>query len=604
MRSLRSAIVGAAAVLVSATAAAGPLKLLPDDTRIVVPAAAHGEERNAANFLQEWMRKAYRVQKGFDIVGEDKTADAGGRTLIAVGKTRWATDPRLEKLQRDGFIIRRQAESVVIAGGSPKGTVCGAAHFLDRFCGVRIYMPNELFFRLPDKGEILLPDDIDVMEEPFVRNCMMTGSNYIAEEGLWFRANSAFRKESFNHQHSMYERFPPEQYAGTYPEIYPILKGKRYLPQSAKDQGWQPCLSEPRLVDAAAESAAAYFKDRPDVRYISFSVMDSHSHCECDRCMAAVKEWLAKDPREGKSWAYSLMNAVFLNNLAQRLKRDYPDKLIVYIAYSQVRQPPPFKLHGNIVPVVVFTIADTLIDRVLEPPGNNLIDRWAKVSSNFGHHDWGEGMGYMIPRSYIGLTSKVARYVKEKGLTWHYAHFEAYANWGLDGPKLYITPRIWWNPDVDVEKLWDQLCDDLFPASRDAMREYFATLEKLWIAMDDQCERKLFKWSNQFLLGTPEQQALMRKCRELLDRAAQTAADDREKQRVRLFSKTFRVSEYLCEFANAEEVEKARMDEARRYVEEHIAGDPLTLFGARDKARVRATFEQALTVSTKGKPVR
>ncbi|MBM4050595.1 MAG: DUF4838 domain-containing protein, partial [Planctomycetes bacterium] len=462
---LRAAVF-AFGLTLSALVYAGPLGVRPDGTVIVVPNAPHERESAAARLLQEWLRKACRAETGFEILAEDKLGDAQGRAVLALGRTKWAP-AEAAKLYRDGFIIRREGERVVIAGGEPAGTFFGAAHFLDKFCGVRFYMPGDLFTSLPEKPEVTLPDAVDITEEPFVKNCTMTGvANMPAVEGPWLQRSTAHRKESFSHQHSMFQRFPPEQFAQRFPEIYPILKGQRYIPQAANDQRWQPCLSEPKLLDAAEESAIAYFQKTPEVNFISFSVQDSHEFCQCPRCQAEVDKHRVADAKFGDVTAYSLMNATFINRLAERLEKKLPDKTIVYIAYAKVRRPPPFKLHRNVMPVLVFTIADTIIDRVLEPGGNIPLDRWAEVSRRFGHHDWGEGMGYLIPRSYIGLTAQVARFVKQKGLSWGYAHFEAYPNWGLDGPKLYLTPKIWWNPDVDVDPLWRQFCADMFPQAQ------------------------------------------------------------------------------------------------------------------------------------------
>ncbi len=564
----------------------GDLPLDPRDTVLALPAPPAAEETQAAQLLQEWLRKASRSRDGFEIVAEDKVRGKA----IALGRTRWA--PKAD-LARDGFAIRRQGAVVAIAGGSPAGTFHGAAHFLDRFCGVRFYMPGDLFASLPAEPRLAVPE-IDLKEEPFVRNCMMTGVGLVPGEGEWLKRNAAARKEPFTHQHSMFDRFPPGTFARKYPDLYPVRDGKRHVPASASDQGWQPCLTEPALLDAAEESAAAYFEKRPDLTHISFSIQDSNKFCQCPRCASALEEYAKADPKGGRVGALSRLNAEFLNKVAERLEKKLPDKTIVYIAYSDVRATPPFRLHKNILPVVVFTIADTIIDRVLEPPEGNMIDLWSKAASRFGHHDWGQGLGYLIPRFYPGLQARVLRAVKAKGLDFGYAHFEAYPNWGLDGPKLFITSRLWWNPDTDPEKLLDRFCADLFPRAREPMRAYWAALEKLWIAMDNQHERKLYRWGNQFVLGTEEQRRLAREARERLDQAAGLAADGPEKSRVELFSKTYRLTEYLFELANPPKADPAKADEVRRYAAERIAPDPMTIFGGGSPDKPKALADQAL----------
>ena len=608
----RSFLAGLSAPLL-VQAQSSPLKLSPE-TIIALAGAAAEQERNAASLLQEYLRKSWSTGTGFEIRTEAEVP-AKVRSVIAVGKTRWAPGKELAALHRDGFLLRRDGKSLIVAGGSPQGSFYGAAAFLDRFLGIRFYMPGDLFTVVPKRSTFSV-SELNIVEEPFVKSCMMSGAggysgtggsadpNPRPAEREWLSRNAALRKESlaFTHQHSMFARFPPEKFAARYPEIYPILNGKRYIPSDPHDQKWQPCLTEPKLVDAGEESALDFYRQNPQLEYLSFSIQDSHIFCQCDRCNAE----LAKHGGD-KVQAYSDMNAAFLNRLAERLAINLPKngipskKTIVYIAYSDVRAVPSFPIHKSIVPVVVFKIGDMLIDKVLDP-ANNLVDHWAAAVKKMGNHDWGQGSGYFIPRYYTGLTSRFFRYVKAKQLEWSYQHFEAYPNWGFDGPKLYITSKIWWNPEVDVNALWSQFTTDLFPAAAAPMYEYFQTMESLWVAMDDTAERKLKKWSNQFSL-TSEQRTLVDNGRKLLGRAASLASAPEEKTRIDLFSKCYRFSEYFFDIANAPAVDSAKIEKLRSYTRDVIAADPMTHFLAPDLPQLMENVDAAIGVITKSKPV-
>lgn len=588
--------------LASLAAAERPLRLEPATTGISVRAGASEREQAAARLLQEWLRKAVRSESGFEINSPERTSRA--RAVIEVGTRADA------KLFRDGYLIRRKGRRITIAGGSPAGTFFGAAAFLDRFAGVRFYMPGNLFTSLPASQRVEVPA-IEIREEPYVRNSMMSGTGGMRgtggtdtvtvrhEEAEWLMRNAAFRKESpgFSHQHSMYQRFPPEQFAKRYPEIYPVLKGARYIPSDPQDQRWQPCLTEPKLVDAAVESALAYFRAHPDRSYLSFSVQDSRVHCECGRCRRELEG--AKE----KSHAISAMNARLLNATAARLER-HPEtrgKTLVYIAYSEVREVPPFPLHPSILPVAVFTIGDSLIDKRFEP-GSHILEQWGSVSRQFGNHDWGQGNMYFIPRMYTHLTARLLREAKQRGLEYGYQHMETYPNWGLDGFKLWVTAKIWWNPDVDVAALWRQIADDMFPGAPRDMESYFDTLHRLWILMDNDAERKLRKWSNQFELRSEEQRLLVKDCRRRLDRALAAAKTAAERQRVELLSKSFRLSELFFELANAREVTREQIETVRRHAAGTIAPDPWTFFNAgANPGELMKDVEAALTAVTKNK---
>jgi hypothetical protein len=180
---------------------------------------------------------------------------------------------------------------------------------------------------------------------------------------------------------------------------------------------------------------------------------------------------------------------------------------------------------------------------------------------------------------------------------------EAYPNWGLDGPKLWVTARIFWNPDEDEEALWRQFARDLFPGASDSIHRYFSLLRELWIKMDNDAERKLRKWSNQFELRSEEQREMARECRRQLDRAAREARSESERARVALFSKSYRLTEYFFEFANTKQIPRARVEEARNHAQTIVAADPLSTYASGIPAEFNAMFNPALDAVTKGKIV-
>jgi len=220
----------------------------------------------------------------------------------------------------------------------------------------------------------------------------------------------------------------------------------------------------------------------------------------------------------------------------------------------------------------------------------------------FGNHDWYHGNGFLIPRSYTGYWSHFMKALQEKAPAGVFQHCECYPNWGLDGPKYWLMNRLWWEPELDPEMLWQQFCDDMFGPAAAPMRSYWRRWETLWIAMDNVKgpERKLFRWGRQFLADA-EDRAVLAACREDLDVAMGTAVTDRQRQRIELFSKTFRLCERLFELARAESLTQDRVDAVREYAVS-LVQDPMTLYGAGAKPeRALETIDRALTTLSKGK---
>ena len=572
-----------------------PVALTPAKTAIVTSGFLTSPEAGAAaRLLQKWLRAAAKTKTGFPIRKDNKLPLRKGTLAIAVGRTGFVNEQELASLDEHTIVMRRKGNVVCVFGGSPQATLWAAVRFLDEFAGVRFYMPDDLFTSTPPNLNVTIAG-VNRTITPYVKSCSTSGfHNDYHRETPWRRYNAMNRRRGGSHQHNMFTRFAPSRYAAKYPEIYPIIKGKRFIPKARKDRHWQPCFSEPRLVDVAVDSAIRYFKQYPDHLYIGFSVEDTHQFCECPRCAKGYKEIEASlvkeqpNPRRRRMFALRKIHSPiywrFMNSLAKRLETTLPaagikgKKLIVGLVYSATRGEIDFKLHPDICTWFVFKWSDGLIDKRLLPDGKGGyklggMEAWLSRSSHIGHHDWAHGKGMLIPRINTQLTSKFFRLFKPHDLV--FTHTEAYPNWGLDGPKLFIHSRIWWDPDVDVKALWKQFCDDMFGPASPTMYEYFMTLEDLWVSLNSMQERKLNRWYSQFLTR-PEHRTTIARCRQRLDKAAVLAETKEQKARIEQFSKSFRLSEKLFGLAAKPSAEKA--EELKAYVADVIAPDPMTAY--------------------------
>ena len=163
------------------------------------------------------------------------------------------------------------------------------------------------------------------------------------------------------------------------------------------------------------------------------------------------------------------------------------------------------------------------------------------------------------------------------GMPIEYTHLETYPSWGMDGPKYYLIGRIWWNPQVDVDALVEQFARDLFGEAARPMHEYFMLLETLYGSLNQMQERKIGRYRTQFLTR-PEHREMIARCRTLLDRAASVARDDPVRQRIELFSKTFRLSEFFFTAVADGQLTDPQARTIRDYARRVIAPDPLTVY--------------------------
>jgi len=588
------------------TMAAGPLELTPGDTLLVLPEQYVGQGNfDAAAELQRWLRAGAGVEQGFDVVREEDLESIRAKKIIALGRTQWVADDLVRGLSPAGYVLRRDANLVIVAGRTSQGTYHGAVRLLDEVCGVRFYMPTGLFTSDPRPAPAV-PELLDRRSDPFVQSAMMTGILSIPGDGGWSKRNGVGRRLGGTHQHSMYAMFPPSRYEKTHPEIYPIIDGKRHVPRDANDQGWQPCLSASGLVDAAEDSALRYFRRNPQAEYVAFSVQDGHAVCQCDACRAeyARHKTPGAEPREYQAAGFSRLYWRFVGSLAERLEKRLSGKRVVALVYGPARFPPEDRLPENVILFTNFHVAELDADRILAPDpatGVSRLDYVLRRCSFYGNHDWYHGRGFLMPRIYSGYWSRFMRHLADH-VEGAYMHAEAYPNWGLDGPKLYIAARLWWASRLDAGALLNEFCRDMFGPAAEPMRDYFAGLEQLWITLDNQKgpERKLFRWDRQFLADADDL-AAVRRCRDLLTRAESLAQTTPQRRRIALFSKTFRLPETLYRFAAAETVTQDDLTAFWQHVDREILPDPLTLHGAgQNPAELRGQIERAVGWTTDG----
>ncbi|MEO6908072.1 MAG: DUF4838 domain-containing protein [Abditibacteriaceae bacterium] len=582
-----------------------PLALSPESTFIApVSVAAEGNTDNAATLLQKYLRQIYGVTTGFDIVDQDKITSLEGKSILALGDSKWADDATLAKIPQFGYRLKRKANVIVIAGSKSTGTLAGVAHFLDQYCGVRFYMPGALWISVPVGKKIVLPD-IDQTDKPYVIGTDMTGVENVPGVGDWATYNQVFRKIGGSTQHNMFTMFPPSLYAEKYPQIYPILKGVRYIPKDGQDQGWNPDFNAPETLEAAKDSVKRYFEANPNDTYVAMGVMDSDNFDEGPATQAIIQRYQQKYPdlATAKVQAYSSIYWFFMNKLAAWMQINEPGKLLMGLSYSGVRGIPDFQLKPNILVITVWGIAELESDGRLKPgkDGVSEMGAWLKIASHLGNHDWLQGYGYLMSRSYTGYYSTYFKAMKAAGVKDSFQHLEAYPNWGMDGPKYYIISRLMWDPDQDVNVLWKQFCDDMYGPASAPMQKYFQEQEKLWIQLDDVegPERKLFHWGTVFKT-TDVSMAMIKEARADIDQAAALTVTPDQKARIELFYKTFHLSEMLFDIAASPTIKQSQLDDIKKYFADNIQNDPMTLYsGMRDPKFLSAIVLNGITYGKK-----
>jgi hypothetical protein len=541
-----------------------PVTLTATTTTIVVPKSPLPGETAAANLLQETLRSRLEATTGFAIVTEG-TPIPDGDFVFAIGRTKLEPETTAT-LDRDGFALVRRDRSLAIAGGRVeaaaydtlpgRGTLLGVVEVLDRFAGVRFYLPGELFTIGPRAGAPVVVGDAEEVDSPFAKSLLATGLP--ANATAWAQRNGLDnRRRGGAHQHTMAQMFDPKLHRAAYPEVFPAN-----MPADGSG-AWHPCFAQPRAVDVAMDAIRRYFETNPTHAYVALSVMDNSAKCPTDPVDAQ---------------AYTDAYWGFMNAVAKKMATQYPGKRLMGLAYANVQLAPTFDLEKNVVVFAVVHLSELDADGILSLDPNGGIRPWMRRATILGEHEWLEGMGFLLPRIYTGHIQRYLLATAEAAHPAEYLHLEAYPNWALDGPKLYLAGKLAQNPHADVAHLRARFCADAFGDGAEAMEAYFVGLESLWYDLDEATgpERKLFRWSNQFVTTAGQFQRIVA-LRALLDAAAAKTTGI-EARRVAFFSNGFRLSEYLFRLAASPAPNVALAAEAKAFFETTLAKDPLALY--------------------------
>jgi len=405
------------------------------------------------------------------------TDEAAGAQLVRV-----ATAERLgleNPPTEDGFVIRRDGGDIVIAGGSPRGTIYGVYAFIERFMGVRFFTPDTEY--IPTKAPLPLPEKIDMDEHPA----------FAFRENQWFEAchsgtheqNADFAAKMANlggmceldDEHGSNIWYPgshtfqflcaPDEYFEEHPEYFALVGGKRvaHIHQS------QLCLTNPDVLKVVVENLKKTIEEvraneNPKQTIFAVAQNDGYGYCECENCAAI-------DAEEG-SHAGALIR--FVNAVAEAIEPEYPDVIIDTLAYNYSRPAPTKTKPRHNVVVRMCTIEACLSHPLRECQQENdayvrlhqtrndglglLNDEmadWGKICTHYNCWTYVTNFShYLAPVPNLWVQADNFKFFKELGITDLRLQGNRQSKSGEMGSlRSYVAGKLLWNPDRDNDKL-------------------------------------------------------------------------------------------------------------------------------------------------------
>ena len=502
---------------------------------VSVPEQCDRQTREAAELLVRYVCESSGASLP---IQEEPSADADNAeqpVTIHIGPGTFAggLSLGLDSLDDDGFVLRAVDDrNYVIVGPTPWGTEFGVCEFLERCLGVRWLMPGPDGDDVPRHAAIDVPAE-EIRQQPVFFSRQFSGLS--GAQVTWARRNRMHARVEFHH--NLHRLFPPESYTKTHPDFFPMRNGQRYFPATNDTHGWQPCFTAEGMVEEAVANICRYFDEHPDATSYSLGVVDSSGHCECPNCQAkdtGEKNFLGRRDVSDRYYGWC-------NQVVEGVLKKYPDKHFGCLAYSEVAQAPSrVRVHPRIIPFMTYDRMKW-IDPELRRQGEEMTRRWQAMSPTLGWYDYIYGSAYCVPRVWFHEMADYYRFAQEHGVRALYA--EAYPNWG-EGPKLYVSLKLQWDPQQDVDALLrDWYTRAVGPKAADDLAAYYELWEDFWTRRILQSawftqQGQYLRFNDPGYLADVTEEDITRS-RQLLEAVLAKAETEKQKARARLLLLAF-----------------------------------------------------------------
>lgn len=559
--------------------------------------------------LNEHLRKITGVMLP---VANDEQAICGGRVLVGESRATASTGLRNQDFKRQEYLVRFLPDTLILMGRDKEDdqqplsytdaatfpgkfddqATCHAVYdFLERFCGVRWYLPTDTGMVCP-RTKTLAVQGHDVRRTPAMkyrelycaaavpaRLSDVPGPRLAEREGrLFVHRQRLAGIEEYACNHAFYGYYGqlkshPEWFAKGYDAELPAEMRRKLNGHDPKCRMYYPnmCYSNQEFIQQVTQRARAYFDTGKLLPgevaagdFFSLVPMDSSGQdkfCRCAECQAILHhEPPCKKWRDHPFfWDDKASDYIFgfVNRVARGVAQTHPGKYLSVAAYHQNYYPPT---REPLEPNVAITFC---IHAALRPvPAMNqavkgLLDKWEEESRQRPKYLWlyfhRPGPANPLFPGFMAhhLVKQMADYHRRgfKGIFVEPAYFPKESRqpgYAARAPivtllELYLTFKLADDPTLDGDKLIDEFFPLFYGSAGAAMRTLYDAIE--WVYCDPGTyasspasyfgyQTPQIAWKK---LGTRER---MREFGRLMKVARQAAATELEKNRVTLFEES------------------------------------------------------------------
>lgn len=397
----------------------------------------HAKLPSAAGELQQYLQQI--TGRRFPVIEEEKF----DRKLPAfyVGHTRFARKNGIDftSFAPEEYLYRSAGKNLILGGHRFNGNDYAVWKFLENELGVRWYTFESTFVprrktlafgKLNRRGKPAFSER-DIYAKKWAHGL---APRWSAEYTRLERRNRLTRGNRSpvilsalpGFCHTFYEYVKPEKYFRSHPEYFSMNgKGKRFHGSSKDRSGGQLCLSNPEVARVASEQLITFIRqDRSRLPKEKWPTMYDISQCDSTYEICLCPECKKLTAAEGSE---SALVVTFLNRIAKRIGKEYPEITLRTFAYiSTGKAPKTLRAAGNVLIrwCDVYGFSDCY--RPLNSPHNAAqkkeLDAWKKQGARIGVWDyWNMDMdgAYFTPPRVETIVDAIApdiRYFRSSGV--------------------------------------------------------------------------------------------------------------------------------------------------------------------------------------------
>ena len=483
---------------------------------IVVEDAKNVTAQKAAEELQSMLEKRTGVKLQI-ITGQTPVPAGMIPVYLGLSDRTAKLGADTKKIKYDGYYFKATPNYVVIAGRDKpqmteryyghifiycnfkknyyaygeRGTANGVYKSLEKYAGIRHYMPHELGHIIPKSADFSLPVK-EYTDAPAFRERHWHAAWFrdASQEFLdwYYRMCSGGQNNSINHSYNRMGRFKK-----TNPEYFALIGGQRdFTNLSTANNYGNLCLTNKDGIKAFAKLAQDFFNKNPD--YTTFAIVPQDGLfkiCECADCQKLYA------PHLGVNGRFS--NAVFHHaaEIAKIVGKTHPDKLIGTLAYAGYRVTPEMDLPPNLAVRICYT-RQSLRSPKAKKEVEDAIRGYAKKKVPilvwtyplFNHIPPLRG----LPIFYPHILQENIKFNRDHGVIGEFSEGGYYSGGGDQHVKRsqigfpgfthlndYVRFQLLWNPDLDLKALLDEYYKLFYGPAAKEMKNFWDTAEKLFL---------------------------------------------------------------------------------------------------------------------------